>query len=88
MILFLFCVFSLLAAGATCNQCDFDAVTPLHLACSSNHPAAVQCLLDAGAEANRNDNTVYSSPLIHSASYGHLECVKVCDDFRDYAQNE
>lgn len=53
-----------------------DGVTALHLACFYGQEQAVECLLDAGADASaRACNEQGSTPLQEAASAGHLNIV-------------
>ena len=70
-------VIYLIDKGALVDQRDFMDRTALLYGATGPFPETVKILLDKGAEPNVVDNNEHFSPLMHAASEGHLEVVKV-----------
>lgn len=53
-----------------------DRSTPLHLACTYNHPDCVKLLLQANADVDKSDFHG-RTPLYHASYYGNIACVEL-----------
>jgi ankyrin repeat protein len=63
----------LLSHGANIEATNNDGWTPLNVAACNNFPAAVQCLLDNGADINA-ENEVRVEPLFVALSTSAAVC--------------
>lgn len=70
-------VIYLLDAGAQIDTRDYLDRTALLYSATGPFPETVKILLDRGANPNMVDSDEHFSPLMHAASEGHLEVVKV-----------
>ncbi|XP_061630929.1 ankyrin repeat domain-containing protein 27 isoform X3 [Phyllopteryx taeniolatus] len=65
----------LVSKGASVNGTDYQALTPLHLACQKGHQGVTLLLLHYKADADAQDNNG-NTPLHLACTYGHEDCVK------------
>ena len=70
-------VSSLIQRGAVVDRRDLLGQTALLYASSGQFPETVRVLLDKGAEPNIVDSNEHFSPLMHAATAGNLDVVKL-----------
>ena len=67
----------LLRYGAPANATDSSGYTPLHFACQSDKPEAVEALLDGGANLTARNPITGWVPMHEAAWKGHADCCRV-----------